>query len=227
MDRCLDIAPVEVDTSHTIVLILQITWVRKRIRLNRAHVVDGVDVEARIGLVRSSVYEVPHIAAIALVVELSIQPWLHSSWREYHVFIDEVGVAARFMGGCQLIHECLVEVKELRVLLDVWNGWNCLSDVFVLSYDGIVHQRSREVEALLVVLVQHGGGDVWNVASRVGLSSYVYFEVLDGEDVQKVLEERNKVVGRLLFTSGCYIASGKAETNWIFDPSVFIRFGTF
>jgi hypothetical protein len=129
------------------------------------------------------------------------------------------------VGRCQLIHECLVEVEELAVLLDVWDCRNCLSNVFVLANDWVVHQCSGQIEALFIILVQHSSGDVWNISPSVRFAGNVNLEVFDGENIQEVLEEGDEVVSRLLFASRCDVSGGETKTNWIFDPGVAISTG--
>lgn len=75
-----------------------------------------------------------------------------------------------------------------------------------------------QIVVVRIVLVDKRSGDIRHVATRVALASDVDLELLDAKELFKVLEELDKVFGRLFLPSGSRGASRKPGTDGLINP---------
>jgi hypothetical protein len=82
----------------------------------------------------------------------------------------------------------------------------------------LVRELTRQIEVVLVFLVQHRSRDVRNVSSGVTFTCYIDLEFLDTKDVLEVFEEAKEVFRNFFFRRRRHVSEGKACANRLFDP---------
>lgn len=127
-------------------------WGSQYIPQQGAHQVDLVEVEARVDVEDLVVDQVEHIAlSLSGVVEELGR--LVFFWREGKVLFNVLLVATSFVKILELCHERLIEVEQVRVLLDKRHYRYFLLDVIELANAWVVSQGTCSKSVLLVFVV--------------------------------------------------------------------------
>jgi len=211
----LDVCTVEVGLWRSGGFVAKLGWEAQDIPQQRTLAVDLVNVEARVDVKCSSVDHVKDIAGRASRAIL----WCLNAWRrELEISIDIVGVTTALVKTLELGEEGAIEVEHVVVRHRIWYSNGCLLGVGKVTNARVIRERSAEVEILGVILIQHGGRDVRDVSTCVRLASDVDLVVLDAEQLLKVFEEFDKVLGSLLLGGGSWGTDGEAGADGLLDP---------
>lgn len=139
--------------------------------------------KTHINLLSSEVVLVKHIAVLVpvysserkggisinslLMPNISVPIRLVSWWREGQVFVHVIFVSASNRLLLELGQEGLVEVQDIVVGFHKAVRWNFLADTQELSDAWIVDHVARKVKVLLVLLIKHLRGNIWDITASV------------------------------------------------------------
>ena len=129
-----------------------------------------------------------------------------------------VSVAAGLIELLELGEKGAIEPEQVVVCSHQWNDRNFLLCEVPVANARVVHQGAGEVEMGGVVLVEHGGGYVWDVSTSVRLACDVDLEVGDVEYGLEILEEIDEIGGHLFFIRDVRRSRGIACADRLIDP---------
>jgi hypothetical protein len=219
MERCLDIAPIEV---RRIAQLICRSW---------ASLVYFVNVEAT---VRGLDCALGRIEDVAVVV--CARRGLDTARGEDEVLVDELLIPTSFMRVLKAGQGAFAEMEELRIpLFDKWIGNDLFLNPVELSNARIIDESTwtlldllpadskrdltGQIKVRLVILVQHRSRDVGNVSSGIALPCNVDLEVADPKGRLEVLEKSNKILRNLFFRAGSWGALRKSSADWLLHPA--------
>lgn len=188
-----------------------------------AGISDVIDVEARVRVKSSSVSIVEDVTSIvALGIRIGIRIRQNRELllrrRESSILLEILFIPTVLMGPSQSIYVGLVEIEQVRPVLDVRVDDSLLLESAVTD-DRIIDGHAAELVVIVIVGCDEGIGDVGDVVAGVGLSSDVGGGALELEGVDKVLPEADELLAELDFVGDVGLALAVADTDGLFDPN--------